>query len=88
MILLINNFNEKLKTQEDNNPYQLNQIMPLEPSAPNLSGAPSAPPPQRKTCQNNLRQNTTNINMYLPNTSNFDNKSPIYPSISENIGKN
>ena len=61
--------------------------MPLEPSALIFQGH-HAPPPQENTCNSTLRQNTTNINMYLPNTSNIDNKSPIYPSISECIGKN
>ena len=39
LCMVKHNFPRPLKTQEDNIPYQLNQIMPLEPSAPNLSGA-------------------------------------------------
>ena len=90
-IVINSDFDEKPKIQEDNIPYQMNQMVPLEPSAPSISGAPSAPPYPENSCNSTLRQNTTNINMYLPNTSNtsnIDNKSPIYPSISECIGKN
>lgn len=85
-----NDFNTNLTVEENNSDsnttcgmnFNSNIIQPTAPST-----APSAPPSIENSCKNS-RPNTTNINMYLPNTSNFDNQNSIYPSISDNIGKN